>query len=96
MVNGILEDFLVVPDVVRNEIADVSTRVNLTMQAMANQAPTRGAIQVNRIKILEPKTFYGATDAKAFELHLRPQAILQGNKHSQRRSKNNASNYASC
>lgn len=34
------------------------------MQAMVSHAPTRGMIQVNRIKIPEPKPFCGARDAK--------------------------------
>ena len=36
MINDMSEDFLVALNVVRNEIADVSTRTNLTMLAMAN------------------------------------------------------------
>ena len=34
---------------------------------MANQAPARGAILVGKIKILEPKSFCGARNAKALE-----------------------------
>ena len=37
------------------------------MQAITNQAPTRGEIQINQIKIPEPKSWYGARDAKASE-----------------------------
>ncbi|KAA0052266.1 uncharacterized protein E6C27_scaffold207G00900 [Cucumis melo var. makuwa] len=44
MINGMSEDFRVTLDVVRNEIADVNARLNLTMRAMANQAPAGGAI----------------------------------------------------
>ena len=42
-------------------------KMNLTMRAMANQALAGGAIPVGRIKILEPKSFCGARDAKALE-----------------------------
>ncbi|TYK14924.1 uncharacterized protein E5676_scaffold1623G00170 [Cucumis melo var. makuwa] len=37
MINDMSEDFQATLDVVRNEIADVNTRLNLTMRAMANQ-----------------------------------------------------------
>ncbi|TYK04995.1 senescence-specific cysteine protease sag39 [Cucumis melo var. makuwa] len=54
----------------RNEIAYVNTRLNLTMRAMANQAPAGGAILVSRVKIPEPKPFCGARDAKALENYI--------------------------
>ncbi|KAA0049998.1 reverse transcriptase [Cucumis melo var. makuwa] len=44
MINDMSKDFRVTLDVVRNEIADVNARMNLMMRAMANQAPTVGAI----------------------------------------------------
>ena len=37
------------------------------MRALANQAPTRGAIIVGKIKIPESKPFCGARDAKTWE-----------------------------
>ncbi|KAA0033813.1 senescence-specific cysteine protease sag39 [Cucumis melo var. makuwa] len=37
------------------------------MQAMTNQASAGGAIPISRVKILEPKPFCGARDAKALE-----------------------------
>ena len=37
------------------------------MQAMANQTLARGAITISKIKIHEPKPFYGARDAKVLE-----------------------------
>ena len=46
MINDMTEDFQVTLDVVRNEIAEVNMKVNLTMQALANQAPTGGEIPV--------------------------------------------------
>ena len=67
MVTDLLEDFRATLDVIRTEIADVSTRMNLTMRAVENQTPTGGAVQFNRVKILEPKPFCGARDAKAIE-----------------------------
>ena len=67
MINGMTEDFLATLNVVRNEITEVNTKVILTMRALANQAPARSAISVGRIKILEPKPFCGARDAKALE-----------------------------
>ncbi|KAA0060648.1 uncharacterized protein E5676_scaffold18G00170 [Cucumis melo var. makuwa] len=42
------EDFRATLDVVRNVIADVNARLNLTMRAMANQASVGGAIFVNK------------------------------------------------
>ncbi|TYK23130.1 uncharacterized protein E5676_scaffold142G001280 [Cucumis melo var. makuwa] len=44
MINGMSEDFRTTLDVIRNEIADDNVRLNLTVRAMANQAPTGGAI----------------------------------------------------
>ncbi|KAA0041498.1 uncharacterized protein E5676_scaffold205G001550 [Cucumis melo var. makuwa] len=70
IINGRSEDFRATLDVVRNEIADVNARLSLTMQAMANQAPAGGAISVSRVKIPEPKPFYGARDAKALENYI--------------------------
>jgi len=67
MVTDLSEDFRAALDVVRTEIADVSTRVNLTMRAVGNQAPAGGVVQLNRVKIPEPKPFCGARDAKALE-----------------------------
>ncbi|KAA0067236.1 hypothetical protein E6C27_scaffold418G00480 [Cucumis melo var. makuwa] len=43
---GTTKHFRATLDVVRNEITDVNTRLNLTMWAMANQALARGAIRV--------------------------------------------------
>ncbi|KAA0049873.1 senescence-specific cysteine protease sag39 [Cucumis melo var. makuwa] len=70
MINEISEDFRATLDVVRNEIADVNVRLNLTMRAMANQAPAGGAISVSRVKIPKPKPFCGARDAKALENYI--------------------------
>ncbi|KAA0044660.1 reverse transcriptase [Cucumis melo var. makuwa] len=42
MINGMSEDFRATLDVVRNEIADVNARLNLTMRAMTNQGPAGG------------------------------------------------------
>ncbi|KAA0053169.1 uncharacterized protein E5676_scaffold1775G00050 [Cucumis melo var. makuwa] len=70
MINGMSEDFRVTLNVVRNEIADVNARLNLTMRAVANQAPAGGAISVSNVKIPEPKPFCGARDAKALENYI--------------------------
>ncbi|XP_031745591.1 uncharacterized protein LOC116406038 isoform X1 [Cucumis sativus] len=67
MINGMTEDFRATLDVVRNEIVEVNTKVNLTMRALANQAPAGGAITIGKIKIPEPKPFCGPRDAKALE-----------------------------
>ncbi|TYK18747.1 senescence-specific cysteine protease sag39 [Cucumis melo var. makuwa] len=70
MINGMSEDFRAALDVVRNEIADVNARLNLTMRAMTNQAPSEEAIPVSRVKIPKPKPFYGARDAKALKNYI--------------------------
>ncbi|KAA0039097.1 uncharacterized protein E5676_scaffold2047G00180 [Cucumis melo var. makuwa] len=67
MTNDMSEDFGATLDVVRNEIVDVNTRLNFTMRAMENHAPAGGAISVSKVKILKPKPFCGARDAKALE-----------------------------
>ncbi|TYK30023.1 uncharacterized protein E5676_scaffold587G00330 [Cucumis melo var. makuwa] len=66
-INGMLEDFRATLDVVRNEIADVNTRLNLITRVMTNQGSGEGAIPVSKIKILKPRTFCGARDAKALK-----------------------------
>ncbi|KAA0055009.1 uncharacterized protein E6C27_scaffold43052G001620 [Cucumis melo var. makuwa] len=67
MINGLSEDFRATLDVVRSEIADVNTRLSLTMRAMTNQAPVGGAVPVTKVKVPEPKPFCGVRDAKALE-----------------------------
>ena len=67
MTSGMTEDFRVTLVVVRNEIAEVNTKLNLTMRALANQAPTGGTNPIGRIKIPEPKPFCGTRDVKALE-----------------------------
>ncbi|KAA0057471.1 uncharacterized protein E5676_scaffold216G001550 [Cucumis melo var. makuwa] len=70
MINDMSEDFRATLDVVRNKIADVNARLNLTIRLMANQAPARGAIPVSRVNIPEPKPFCGVRDAKALENYI--------------------------
>ncbi|KAA0050696.1 9-cis-epoxycarotenoid dioxygenase NCED6 [Cucumis melo var. makuwa] len=48
MINNMSEDFRATLDVVRNEIADVNTRLSLTMRAIANQVPVGGAVPVTQ------------------------------------------------
>ncbi|KAA0062696.1 uncharacterized protein E5676_scaffold132G00060 [Cucumis melo var. makuwa] len=59
MINDMSEDFRATLDVVRNEIIDVNTRLNLTMRAIANQAPVEGAIFVGKVKFWNPSPFVG-------------------------------------
>ncbi|KAA0039513.1 senescence-specific cysteine protease sag39 [Cucumis melo var. makuwa] len=66
MINSTSEDFQATLDVVRNEIADVNMRLNLTIRAMTNQAPVREVIPVSKVKIPEPPSV-GKRDAKALE-----------------------------
>ncbi|KAA0051406.1 uncharacterized protein E6C27_scaffold55G001490 [Cucumis melo var. makuwa] len=61
------KDFRATLDVVRNEIADVNTRLNLTMRATANQVSVGGAVPVTKGKVPEPKPFCELRDAKALE-----------------------------
>lgn len=67
MVNEFSKDIKVIVDVVKTKIADVNTRVNLTMRAVGNQTLVEGAVQFNRVKVPKPKPFCGALDAKALE-----------------------------
>ncbi|KAA0050187.1 uncharacterized protein E5676_scaffold180G001240 [Cucumis melo var. makuwa] len=48
MINDMSKDFLATLDVVKNEVADVNTRLNLTMRVIANQALVGGAIPVSK------------------------------------------------
>ena len=59
MINDMSEDFRATLDVIRNEIIDVNTRLNLTMRAIANQAPVEGAIFVGKVKFWNPSYFVG-------------------------------------
>ena len=67
MIHGMSEDFRATLDVVRNEIAEVNTKVNLKVRVMENQAPTGGAIPAGKIKIPEPKPFCGARNVNALK-----------------------------
>ncbi|KAA0033954.1 senescence-specific cysteine protease sag39 [Cucumis melo var. makuwa] len=67
MINDMWKNFRAALDIISNEIAYVNMRLNLTMRAMTNQAPTGGEILVSKVKIPEPKPFYRARDAKALE-----------------------------
>ncbi|KAA0036720.1 reverse transcriptase [Cucumis melo var. makuwa] len=67
MIHDMSEDFRATLDVFRNKIADVNTRLNLTMRAMANQVPVGWAVPITKVKVSEPKPFYGVRDAKALE-----------------------------
>ncbi|TYK07348.1 uncharacterized protein E5676_scaffold202G00640 [Cucumis melo var. makuwa] len=67
MIHDMSEDFRATLDVVRNKIADVNTRLNLTMRAMTNQVPDGGAVPITKVKVSEPKPFYGVRDAKTLE-----------------------------
>ncbi|TYK07966.1 uncharacterized protein E5676_scaffold265G00940 [Cucumis melo var. makuwa] len=48
MINGMSEDFRATLDVVKNGIADVNTKLSLTMRAMANQVSIEGAVPVTK------------------------------------------------
>ncbi|TYK07554.1 uncharacterized protein E5676_scaffold544G00250 [Cucumis melo var. makuwa] len=67
MINGMSEYFQATINVIRNEIADVNTRLNLTMRAMANQVLVGRAVLITKVKVLEPKPFCGVRDAKVLE-----------------------------
>ncbi|KAA0058303.1 uncharacterized protein E6C27_scaffold274G006370 [Cucumis melo var. makuwa] len=67
MINGMSEDFRATLDAVRNEIADVNTRLSLTMQAMTNHVSVGGVVPVTKVKVPKPKPFCGVRDAKALE-----------------------------
>lgn len=88
MVNEFSKDIKVIVDVVKTKIADVNTRVNLTMRAVGNQTLVEGAVQFNRVKVPKPKPFCGALDAKALENSLWFGAIFQSYKYSSRRVRN--------
>ncbi|KAA0056626.1 uncharacterized protein E6C27_scaffold288G001470 [Cucumis melo var. makuwa] len=64
MINGMSEYFQATINVIRNEIADVNTRLNLTMRAMANQVLVGRAVLITKVKVLELKPFCGVRDAK--------------------------------
>ncbi|KAA0062302.1 uncharacterized protein E5676_scaffold313G003310 [Cucumis melo var. makuwa] len=70
MMNDMFEDFRATLDVVRNEIADMNARLDLTIRAMENQALAGGAIPVSIVKIPKPKPFCGARDVKALENYI--------------------------
>ncbi|XP_022981546.1 uncharacterized protein LOC111480631 [Cucurbita maxima] len=53
--------------VVKAEVADLNTKLNLTTRAVGNQTPVGGVIQYIKLKVPEPKPFCGDRDAKALE-----------------------------
>ncbi|TYJ98752.1 senescence-specific cysteine protease sag39 [Cucumis melo var. makuwa] len=67
MINDMSEDFRATLNVVRNEIPDVNTRLDLIMRAMANQVPVGEAIPVTKVKVPESKPLCGVKDAKALK-----------------------------
>lgn len=64
MVTELTEDFSASLDIVGTEVAELSTKVNLTIRAMGNKAPTWGVVQFNKVRISEPKSLCGVRDAK--------------------------------
>ena len=52
---------------VRAKVADLDTKLNLTMRAVRDQTPTGGVARFNKIKVPEPKPLCGVRDAKALE-----------------------------
>ena len=70
MVTKLSEDVKATLDVVRVEMADISTRVNVVVKAVENQAPTRRTTRPNKVNLPEPKLFFGAQDAKALENYI--------------------------
>ena len=64
------EDVKVALDVVKVEMADISARVNVAVRAVDNQAPTQRTMRPNKVKLLEPKPFSRARDAKAQENYI--------------------------
>ncbi|KAA0049646.1 reverse transcriptase [Cucumis melo var. makuwa] len=79
MINDMSEDFRATLDIIRNEIADVNSRLNLTVRAIANQAQTRGVILLSRVKIPKPKALLWGKKCKGLgELYFWPRTTLQG------------------
>ena len=70
MVTELYEDVKAALDVVRVEVADISTKVNVVVRVVENQTPTRRTTRPNKVKLPEPKPFFGARDAKALENYI--------------------------
>ena len=67
IVNDLSEDVAVTVDTLKREIADLSTKVNVTMVAIGNPSPPSTGMDYGRIKVPEPRAYGGARDAKELE-----------------------------
>ena len=70
MVTELSEDVKATTDIVRLEMTDISAIVNFVVRAVENQGPTRRTTRPNKIKLPEPKPFFGARDSKALENYI--------------------------
>ena len=70
MVTKLSDNVKAAVDVARVEMADISTRVNVVVRAVENQTPTRKTTRPNKVKLPEPKPFFGTRDAKALENYI--------------------------
>ena len=67
MVSDLSEDFRESLRMARAKVADLDTRLNLTMRAVGDETPTGGVARFKKIKVPEPKPSCGVRDAKALE-----------------------------
>lgn len=51
-----LTDFEAAIDILRAEVAELSTTVNLKMSVVENQASTGGHVQFNKVNVSKPKS----------------------------------------
>ncbi|KAF3432437.1 hypothetical protein FNV43_RR27177 [Rhamnella rubrinervis] len=64
VVNELSEDIAMTVDTLKREIADLSTKVNVTMVTIGNSSPPSTGMDYRRIKVPEPWAYGGARDAK--------------------------------
>ncbi|KAA0033152.1 uncharacterized protein E5676_scaffold1032G00100 [Cucumis melo var. makuwa] len=70
-VNGLpIQELLARVDTLEGNVGRTINYEYGDMRAIANQAPAEGAIPISRVKILEPKPFCGARDARALENYI--------------------------
>ena len=66
--NDLVENFRGLVKAMKDEMLEMNTKLNLTMRAVGNQ-PATGPIgmEYGRVKVLEPRPYGGAIDAKDLE-----------------------------
>ena len=65
--NGLADEFKTTIDVIQEKMAEMNTRIGVTMKAVENITAEQTHTGSNKLKFPDPKHFKGNRDAKEFE-----------------------------